>query len=100
MVKFKRALKIVHKKYDSSTNEPIELDKTTAIYVRNIGNLAAQIYKTIRGDNPLFMSETFIQKGTKYQLSNIRNLFTFSNVRSSKYGRSTIVSRANHHGLR
>lgn len=74
--------------------------KPTAIYIRNIGNLATQIYKIIRGENQLFMSEAFIQKGTKYQLSNISNLLTFSNVRSSKYGRNTIVSRANHHGLR
>ena len=73
----------------------VELDKGTNIHIKNIITLLTEVYKTTRGEYPIFMNKIFTQKKQHYNLR-ITNLLSFPKVISSKYGTNTFVFRATH----
>ena len=89
----KRALRIVYNEPNLNLDKLVELDKSTTIHIKNIITLLTEVYKTTRGENPIFMNKIFTQKKQYYNLR-ITNLLTFPKVIGSKYGTSTFVFRA------
>ena len=62
----KRALRIV---YNESLNidKLVELDKSATVHIKNIITLPTKVYKTTRGENPIFMNKIFTQKNPTLQ---------------------------------
>ena len=76
-------------------DELVELDKSTTIHIKNIITLLTEVYKTTRGENPIFMNKIFTQKKQYYNLR-ITKLLSFPKVIVSKYGSNIFVFRATH----
>ena len=91
----KRALRIVYNEPNLNLDKLVELDKSTTIHIKNIITLLTEVYKTTRGENPIFMNKIFTQKKQYYNLR-ITNLLSFPKVIGSKYGTNTFVFRATH----
>ena len=91
----KRALRIVYKEPNLNLDKLVELDKSTTIHIKNIITLLTEVYKTARGENPIFMNKIFTQKKHYYNLR-ITNLLNFPKVIGSKYGTNTFAFRATH----
>ena len=89
----KRALHIVYNESNLNLGKLVELGKSTTIHIKNIKTLLTEVYKTTRGENPIFMNKIFTQKKQYYNLR-ITNLLTFPKVIGSKYGANTFVFRA------
>ena len=81
----KRALRIVHNEPKLNRNKLVELDKSTTITIKNI---ITEVYKTTRGENPIFMNKIFSQKKQYYKVRRT-NLLNFPKVIGSKYGTNT-----------
>ena len=58
----KRALRTVYNEPNLNLDKPVELDKGTTIHIKNIITLPTEVYKTTRGENPIFMNKSFTQK--------------------------------------
>ena len=91
----KRGLSIVYNEQNLNLDNPVELDKSTTIHIKNIITMLTEVYKTTSGENPIFMNEIFTQKKQYYNLR-ITNLLSFPKVIGSKYGTNTFVFRATH----
>ena len=89
----KRALRILYNEPNLNLDKLVELDKSTTIHIKNIITLLTEVYKTTRGENPIFMNKFFAQKKQYYNLR-ITNLLNFPKVMGSKYGTNTFVFRA------
>ena len=88
----KRALRKVYNEPNLNLDKLVELDKSTTIHIKNIITLLTEVYKTTRGENPIFMNKIFPQKKQYYNLR-ITNLLSFPKVIGSKYGTNTFVFR-------
>ena len=64
----KRALRIVYNEPDLNLDKLVELDKSTTIHLKNIITLLTEVYKTTRGENPIFMNKIFTPKKQYYNL--------------------------------
>ena len=53
----KRALRIVYSGLNLNLDKLVELDKSTAIHIKNIITLLTEVCKTRRGENPIFMNK-------------------------------------------
>ena len=91
----KRALRMVYNEPNLNLEKLVELDKSTTIHIKNIIILLSELYKTTRGENPIFMNKVFTPKKHHYNLR-ITNLLKFPKVIGSKYGTNTFVFRATH----
>ena len=91
----KRALRIVYNEPNLNLDKLVELDKSTTIHIKIIITLLTEVYKTTRGENPIFMNKIFTPKKQYYNLR-ITNLLSFPKVIGSKYGTNTFVFRATH----
>ena len=91
----KRALRIVYNEPNLNLDKLVELDKSTTIHIKNIITLLTEVYKTTRGENPIFMNKIFNQKKEYYNLR-VTNLLSSPKVIGSKYGTNTFVFRATH----
>ena len=89
----KKALRIVYNEPNLNLDRLVELDKSTTIHIKNIITLLTEVYKTTRGENPIFMNKMFTQKKQHCNLR-ITNLLSFPKVIGSKYGANTSVFRA------
>ena len=89
----KRTLRIVHNEPNLNLDKLVELDKSTTIHIKNIITLLTEVYKTKRGENPIFMNKIFTQKKQYYNLR-ITNLLSFPKVMGSKYSTKIFVFRA------
>ena len=89
----KRALRIVYNEPNLSLDKLVQLDNCTTIHIKNIITLLTEVYKTTRGENPIFMNKMFTQKKQYYNLR-ITNLLSFLKVIGPKYGTNTFVLRA------
>ena len=58
----KRALRIVYNKPNLNLDKLGELDKSSTIHIKNIITLLTEVYKTTRGENPIFMNKIFTQR--------------------------------------
>ena len=85
------ALRIVYRDYESSFQQLLKQNKSVSIHQRSRQILAAEIFKTKNGLNPVIMEDVFNFKNLAY---NFRNAETInrSNVSSVKYGVETITS--------
>ena len=91
----KRALRIEYNEPNLNIDKLVEIDKSTTIHIKNMITLLTEVYKTIRGENPIFMNKIFTQKKQCYNLR-ITNLLSFPKVIGSKYGTNTFVFCATH----
>ena len=91
----KRALRIVYNEPNLNLDKLVELDKSTTIQVKKIITLLTEVYKTARGENPIFMNKIFVPKKQYYNLL-ITNILSFPKVVGSRYGTNTFVFRATH----
>ena len=91
----KRVLCIVYNKQNLNLDKLVELDKSTTIHIKNIKTLLTEVYKTTRGENPIFMNKIFTEKKQHCNLR-ITNLLSFPKVIGSKYGTNTFVFHATH----
>ena len=89
----KRALPIVYNEPNLNLDKLVELEKSITIHIKNIITLLTEVYKTTRGENPIFMYKIFTQKKQYYNLR-ITNLLSFPKVIGSKYGTNTFVFHA------
>ena len=58
----KRALCIVYKEPNLNLDKLVELGKGTTIHIKNIITLLTEVYKTTRGENPIFLNKNFHPK--------------------------------------
>ena len=58
----KRALRVVYNEQNLNPDKLVELDKSTTIHIKNIVTLITEVYKTTRGENPIFTNKIFTQK--------------------------------------
>ena len=58
----KRALLIIYNEPNLNLDKLIELGKSTTIHIKIIITLITEVYKTTRGENPIFMNKIFTQK--------------------------------------
>ena len=91
----KRALRIVYNEPNLNLDKLVELDEGTTIHIKNIIALLTEVYKTSRGENPIFMNKIFSQKKQYYSLR-ITNLINFPKVIGSENGTNTFVFRTTH----
>ena len=63
-----RALSIVYRDYTSSFESLLEKSNSVTIHIKNIQALATEIFKSQNNLSPLFMSDLFKPKETKYYL--------------------------------
>ena len=89
----KRAPRIVYNEPNLNLDRLVELDKSTTIHIKNIITRLIEVYKTTKGENPIFMSKIFTQEKQYYNLR-ITNLPIFPKAIGSKYGANTFVFRA------
>ena len=89
----KRALRIAYNEPNLNLDKLVELDKSTTIHIKNILTLLTEVYKTTRGENPIFMNKILTQTKQYYNLR-ITNLVSFPKVIGSKYGTNTFVFHA------
>ena len=80
---------------NSNLDKLVELDKNTAIHIKNIITLLTEVYQTTRGETPIFMNKFFTPKKQYYNLWRI-NLLNFSKVIDYIYGINTFGFRATH----
>ena len=69
-----RALRIIHKDYNSSFSELLEVTNKTTIHIRNLKFLVTEIYKFLNGLSPPIMNEVFQINECPYNLRNLRTL--------------------------
>ena len=69
-----RALRIIHKDYNSSFSELLETTNEATIYIRNLKFLVTEIYKFLNDLSPPIMSEVFQINECPYNLRNPRTL--------------------------
>ena len=84
---------MVYNEPNLNLDKLVEPDKSTTIHIKNIITLLTEVYKTTRGENPIFMNKIFTQKKQYYNLR-ITNLLSFPKVIGSKYGTNAFVFRA------
>ena len=51
----KRALRIVYNEPNLNLDKLVELDNRTTIHIKNIITLLTEVYKTTKGENPIFI---------------------------------------------
>ena len=56
------ALRIVYNEPSLNLDKVVELDQSTTIHMKNIITLLTEVYKTTRGENPIFMNKIFTPK--------------------------------------
>ena len=79
-----RALRTVYSDQSSSFDELLQKDGSVTIHVRNLQNLAVEIYKVVNDLAPEIMKEVFpIKKCTRYPS---KHVFQTRNIHSTKYG--------------
>ena len=86
---------MVYNETNLNLDKLVELDKSTTIHIKDILTLLTGVYKTARGENPIFMNKIFTPKKQYYNLR-ITDLLSFPKVICSKYSTSTLVFRATH----
>ena len=69
-----RALRIIHKDYNSSFSELLEMTNETTLHIRNLKSLVTEIYKFLNGLSPPIMNEVFQINECPYNLRNPRTL--------------------------
>ena len=82
-----RALRIAYNDYVSDFNTLLAKDDSVTIHERNIQALTLEIYKTINGLNPTFMTDIFQLKCSNYPLR--RQNFVYPNPKTVAYGIDT-----------
>ena len=75
----KTTLRRVYNEPNLNLDKLVELDKSTTIHIKNI-SLLTEVYKTTRGENPIFTNKIFTQK-KQYNHLPITNLLNFLYVR-------------------
>ena len=70
-----RVLRIVYNDFKSSFKNLLEKDGTVSIHVKNLQNLATEMFKISKNFSVPLMSELFYQKVNHYDL---RNTYEFS----------------------
>ena len=79
-----RSLRLAYNDYISSFDTLLEKDNSVTIHQRNIQLLLLEIYKTLNGLNPSFMTEIFFQKHSIY--SSRKQHLAYPNPRTVAYG--------------
>ena len=87
-----RPLRIIHKDYNSSFSELLEMTNETTIYIRNLKFLVTEIYKFLNGLSPPIMKEVFQINECPYNLRNPRTLAS-KHKSTVRYGLDTIALR-------
>ena len=64
----RRALSVVHEKYDSNLYQLLALSKTASFHIKFIHKILEEIYKTLKKQNPPFLAELFVTKTSGYEL--------------------------------
>ena len=85
-----RALRIIHKDYNSSFSELLEMTNETTIRIRNLKFLVTEIYKFLNGLSPRIMNEVFQINECPYNLRNPRTLAS-KHKSTVRYGLDTIA---------
>ena len=90
-----KTLRIICNEPNINLNKLAELNKSTTIHIKNIVTLLTEVYKTARGENPIFMNKTFTLKKQYYNLW-ITSLLNFLKFIDSKYRTNTFVFLVSH----
>ena len=90
-----KTLRIICNEPNINLNKLAELNKSTTIHIKNIITLLTEVYKTARGENPIFMNKTFTLKKQYYNLW-ITSLLNFLKFIDSKYRTNTFVFLVSH----
>ena len=90
-----KTLRIICNEPNINLNKLAELNKSTTIHIKNIITLLTEVYKTARGENPIFMNKTFTLKKQYYKLW-ITSLLNFPKFIDSKYRTNTFVFLVSH----
>ena len=88
-----RALRIAYNDYVSDFNTLLAKDNSVTIHERNIQALTLEIYKTINGLNPSFMTEIFHLKRSNYPIR--RQNLVYPNPKTVAYGIDTFGFKGN-----
>ena len=80
-----RALRIVYQDQKSSVKTLLKLDKSASIYVKNLQNLATELFKVKHDLSPEIMKEIFVfQENETYNLRSGNHLVR-KNTRTTQY---------------
>ena len=87
-----RALRVTYNYYDSSFSELLEISNESAIHIKNIEVLMAEIYTFLNDLSPPIMNDIFEKQKNYYSLRNSRSLFSKRKF-TTTYGIDTISFR-------
>ena len=84
-----RALSIVYRDYTSSFKTLLKKSNSVTIHIKNIQQLAIEIFKAQKNMSPSFMSDIFIPKDTYYHLRSGKSI-VYNSSRTNTYGINSI----------
>ena len=80
-----RALKIIYRDYESSYDELLNKAKVPTLLIARLRLLLCEVFKSLRGLNPKYISEMFVVKELPYDLRNDTELYQ-QKMRTTTYG--------------
>ena len=88
----KRALRVLHKEYDSSFELCLQREADTTIHIKNLKKLMLEVLKTVNSLNPSYLWDFFITKQIEYNLR-IKNLVKLPQIKTHVFGRHPVTFR-------
>ena len=86
----KRALRTVYDNYTLELDQLLQIDNSSNIHTKHLRILMAEIYKTLKKDNPKLMWDIFKTKSTPYNLRN-EMLVNLPKALSTTFGTNSLV---------
>ena len=86
----KRALRTIYNNFDLNYEELLDLDKSLNIHQKHLQCLMINVFKSIKQENPLIVSELFQAKEQPYNLRN-NNLIKLPSASSTRFGTNSLI---------
>jgi len=80
-----RALRAVYNDFTSSLEKLLSIENKVTLHIRTVWNLLTEIFKTLNGYNPSFLSDLFQYKSSIYTLRSGRQL-TLPQTKTVRFG--------------
>ena len=87
-----RALRIVHKNYDGTFQDLLNLDNGFTVHEKNLQKLAIEMYKIKNHLSPILIQDLFSEANVTYNLRN-QSSWESCKVRTENYGKETFTYR-------
>lgn len=89
----KRCLKVIHATNDMSVNEMLLLFNKRSIHLKHLHFLLTEVFKSVKGNSPIFMADIFTHKEVSHNLRN-KNLLSLPCTKTVAFGTNAFHFRA------